>query len=108
MHHRTTLTCHCEERSDVAISQYPAGSQGTPGEYGNFTRRGVEDAAPYKARAVGGMPPNLQPARRSLSAATDAIGWYVFIGTLYELEVPSRDCHVASLLAMTIRGLLSF
>ena len=30
--------------------------------------------------------------RRSLSAATDAIGWYVFIGTLYELEVPSRDC----------------
>ena len=23
------------------------------GEYGNFTRRGVEDAAPYKARAVG-------------------------------------------------------
>ena len=35
-----------------------------------------------------------QPARRSLGAATDAIGWYVFIGTLYELEVPSRDCHV--------------
>ena len=27
-------------------------------------------------------------------AATDAIGFYVFIGTLYELEVPSRDCHV--------------
>ena len=42
--------------------------------------------------------------RRSLSAATDAIGWYVFIGTLYELEVPSRDCHVASLLAMTRQG----
>ena len=32
--------------------------------------------------------------RRSVSAATDAIGWCVFIGTLYELEVPSRDCHV--------------
>ena len=44
-------TCHCEERSDVAISQNTAGSQGTPGEYGNFTRRGVEDAALYKARA---------------------------------------------------------
>jgi hypothetical protein len=28
-------------------------------------------------------------------AATDAIGFYVFIGTLYELEVPSRDCHVS-------------
>ena len=27
-----------------------------------------------------------------MSAATDAIGLYVFIGTLYELEVPSRDC----------------
>ena len=37
----------------VAISQYPAGSQGTPGEYGNFTRHSVENAALYKARAVG-------------------------------------------------------
>ena len=36
----------------MGISQDPAGSQGTPGEYGNFTRRGVEDAAPYKACAV--------------------------------------------------------
>ena len=45
-----------------------------------------------------------QPAWRSLSAATDAIGRCVFIGTLYELEVPSRDCHVASLLAMTRQG----
>ena len=27
MHHSTRLTCHCEERSDVAISQYPAGQQ---------------------------------------------------------------------------------
>ena len=53
MHHSTRLTCHCEERSDVAISQNTAGSQGTPGEYGNFTRRGVEDAAPYKECVVG-------------------------------------------------------
>ena len=44
--------------------------------------------------------------RRSVSAATDAIGWCVFIGTLYELKVPSRDCHVASLLAMTSLGAL--
>ena len=42
-----------------------------------------------------------QPAWRSLSAATDAIGRCVFIDTLHELEVPSRDCHVALLLAMT-------
>ena len=27
MCHSTTLMCHCEERSDVAISQYRAGSQ---------------------------------------------------------------------------------
>ena len=58
-----------------------------------------------------------QPAWRSLSAATDAIGRCVFIDTLHELEVPSRDCtpralprasrsgrHVASLLAMTHQG----
>ena len=45
---------------------------------------------------------------RSLSAATDAIGWCIFIGTLYELEVPSRDCHVTSLLAMTIRKCIPF
>ena len=44
----------------MAISQNTAGSQGTPGEYGNFTRRGVEDAAPYKACAVGRVPQNLQ------------------------------------------------
>ena len=37
----------------MAISQNTAGSQGTPGEYGNFTRRGVEDAAPYKECVVG-------------------------------------------------------
>ena len=58
-----------------------------------------------------------QPAWRSLSAATDAIGRCVFIDTLHELEVPSRDCtpralprasrsgrHVALLLAMTHQG----
>jgi len=35
----------------VGISQDPAGLQEGLGEYGNFTRRGVEDAALYKARA---------------------------------------------------------
>ena len=35
-----------------------------------------------------------QPARRALSAATDAIGAHHFNGGLYELQVPSRDCHV--------------
>ena len=53
-------------------------------------------------REVHQCPPavELLPTGRSLSAATDAIGRCVFIGTLYELEVPSRDCHVASLLAI--------
>ena len=66
--------CHCEERSDVAISQDPAGSQGTPGEYGNFTRRSVEDAAPYKARVfdrqlvrVGSASPRLPQPRWGLA-----------------------------------------
>ena len=34
-----------------------------------------------------------QLAWRSLSAATDAIGAHHFNGGLYELQVPSRDCH---------------
>ena len=45
------------------------------GEYGTVTRRGVEDAATYKVCAVG--------------------------DGLHEPQVPSRDCHVALLLAMT-------
>ena len=34
-----------------------------------------------------------QPAWRSLSAATDAIGAYRFHGGRYGASVPSRDCH---------------
>ena len=61
-------------------------------------------------REVHQCPPTVEllPTGRSLSAATDAIGRCVFIGTLYELEVPSRDCHVASLLAMTNLGAIAF
>ena len=33
-------------------------------------------------------------ARRSLSAATDAIGRFVFTGSRYESAVPPRDCRV--------------
>ena len=32
--------------------------------------------------------------RRSVSAATDAIGAHHFNDSLYELQLPSRDCHV--------------
>ena len=55
-----------------------------------------------------GHPAICQPARRSVSAATDAIGACRFIGGRYESAVPSRDCRVASLLAMTIRGPVPF
>ena len=56
-----------------------------------------------------------------MSAATDAIGACHFNGSLYGLQVPSRDCtpralpraarsgrHVASLLAMTNLGAIAF
>ena len=55
-----------------------------------------------------GHPAICQPARRSVSAATDAIGACRFIGGRYESSVPSRDCRVASPLAMTIRGPVPF
>ena len=38
-----------------------------------------------------------RPAWRSLSAATDAIGFYVFIGGLYESTVQRREGHVPPL-----------
>ena len=47
---------------------------------------------------LGGIAPNnlcrnyCQPVRRSLSAATDAIGAHHFNDSLYELQLPSRDC----------------
>ncbi len=61
----------------MGISQDPAGSRGTPGEYGNFTRRSVEDAAPYKARVfdrqlvrVGSASPRLPRPLRGLAMTT--------------------------------------
>ena len=115
--------CHCEEATgrrgalSAKREEVPLGCNlAVPSRITGYSRRIRQ---PYATGRRGRRP--LQGAcgrrespeicncrRRSLSAATDAIGWYVFIGTLYELEVPSRDCHVASLLAMTIRGLLSF
>ena len=43
------------------------------------------------------MLQNLQPAGRSGNAATDAIGAYRFIDTLYELQVRRRERHAAPL-----------
>ena len=93
----------------MAISQYPVESWESPGENATaFPRLHPKGASSRSGRHVGRWPPrndkseNLAPlnlchdhcrsAWRSLSAATDAIGRCVFIDTLHELEVPSRDC----------------
>ena len=98
---RAPLTCHCEERSDVAISQYPAAS------WESYRRK--RNCLPEIATSAFGLlamtslgalhicRKYLQICscqRRSLSAATDAIGAYRFHGGLYKSAVPSRDCHV--------------
>ena len=105
--------CHCEERSDVAISQNPTGQQGSHrrnrnclpeiAPQGHFLALRAQGAtAPWGPRndKLEGLAPqnacrkDCQPARRSLSAATDAIGTCYFIDALYGLQMPSRDCHV--------------
>ena len=98
---RAPLTCHCEERSDVAISQYPAAS------WESYRRK--RNCLPEIATSAFGLlamtslgalhirRKYLQICscqRRSLTAATDAIGAYRFHGGLYKSAVPSRDCHV--------------
>ena len=104
--------CHCEERSDVAISQNPTGQQGSHrrnrnclpeiAPQGHFLALRAQGAtAPLGPRndKLGGIAQNnlcrnyCQPVRRSGNAATDAIGAHHFNGGLYELQVPSRDCH---------------
>ena len=86
----------------MGISQDPAGSQGTPGEYGNFTRRGVEDAAPYKARVldrqlvrVGSASPRLP--RPLWGLAMTNRDWCRFNDGLYGLPVRRRERHAAPL-----------
>ena len=119
--------CHCEERSDVAISQNPTGQQGSHrrnrnclpeiAPQGHFLALRAQGAtAPLGPRNDNSKPLHVRRCRsttcdcqrRLLSAATDAIGFHVLSPALYELQVPSRDCHVASLLAMTIGGPVPF
>ena len=103
--------CHCEEAAGRR------GNLAVPGWItGNYRRNrnclpeiATAPLGPRNEKSERFAPQKVcrnhcQPAWRSMSAATDAIGRCVFIGTLYELEVPSRDCHVASLLAMTRQG----
>ena len=104
--------CHCEERSDVAISQNPTGQQGSHRRNRNCLPEIAPQGHFLALRAQGATAPlgprndkleglalqnacrkDCQPARRSLSAATDAIGTCYFIDALYGLQMPSRDCH---------------
>ena len=98
---RAPLTCHCEERSDVAISQYPAASWESYRRKRNCLPEIATSACGLLAMtSLGALHIRrkyLQICscqRRSLTAATDAIGAYRFHGGLYKSAVPSRDCHV--------------
>ena len=92
--------CHCEAPQEPWQSRStrlehrkaPAKSQLPPRDSHVASLLGMTNLGALRGRRSHSI--TCQPARRSLGAATDAIGWYVFIGTLYELEVPSRDCHV--------------
>ena len=102
--------CHCEAPQEPWQSRStrlehrkaPAKSQLPPRDSHVASLLGMTNLGALRGRRSHSI--TCQPARRSLGAATDAIGWYVFIGTLYELEVPPRDSHVASLLGMTNLG----
>ena len=57
-------------------------------------------SGPRNDKSEGIAPLNLcrdhcQPARRSLTAATDAIGFYHFIDSLYESQALCRERHAA-------------
>ena len=116
MHHRAPPICHSEERSDVGIScrQFrfrreclvirPSAAEIAP--QGHFLALRAQGAtAPLGPRndKSGSIAPlnschqYCQPAWRSLSAATDAIGAYHFIGSHYESAASRREGHAPPL-----------
>ena len=84
--------------ADVAISQDPAGSWGSyrrmrwPYAAGRRGRRPLQGVCARRA-----CPEICNCQRRSLSAATDAIGACHFDGGLYGLQVQRRERHDAPL-----------
>ena len=67
-----------------------------------FCEIATAPSGPRNDKLVGIAPPNYYRntcncLRRSVSAATDAIGFYVFIGGLYESTVQRREGHVPPL-----------
>ncbi len=92
-------TCDCQWRSLTAATDAIGAYHFNDGLYQSRVPRREGHAPPLQWRVQSPrVPGNLQlpmaVTPRKGHAATDAIGFYVFIGTLYELEVPSRDCHV--------------
>ena len=87
---RAPLTCHCEERSDVAISQYPAASW----ESYRRKRNCLPEIAPQghflALRAQGATAPS--GPRNDKSGGV----WH-FDGGLYGLQVHRREGHAPPL-----------
>ena len=80
-------------QSREGSSVFAAGSPVIGPDSARFPRR----FAPRNDKLESFTPQNAyrrycQPAWRSMSAATDAIGWCVFIGGRCGLQVPPRDC----------------
>ena len=85
----------------MAISQYPAASWESYRRKRNcLPEIATAPSGPRNDKSEGIAPLNLcrdhcQPARRSLTAATDAIGFYHFIDSLYESQALCRERHAA-------------
>ena len=81
--------CHCEERSDVAISQNPTGQQGSHRRNRNCLPEIATAPLGPRNDKLGSLAPqnvcrkDCQTAWRSGSAATDTIGTHHFNGGLY-------------------------
>ena len=87
--------CHCEGALRPWQSRSTrSDNRKASGEYGSVTQRGVEDAAPYKACAVDIVHGNLQLPKALTERRYRRNRLVRFIVALYELQVPSRDCHV--------------
>ena len=66
--------------------------------------RDVEDAVPYNVCAVNDSATKFIVCKALTKRRYRRNRFARFIAALYELQVPSRDCHVALLLAMTRQG----
>ena len=123
MHHGTRLNCHCEEQSDVAISgrhfQFVqgvdknaptdcvcSGAQRAPCRLASYR------AASSNAQISGFVIARPRRGRGALSAKREEVPLGCNLGkavTVSPIAFPRccrvlRDCHVASLLAMTRQG----